>query len=115
MLGFYIYGVRGGVRRQRGRTRRRRYDRHVPISDLASISELASFQTVKVDLFKDGVDVTKLNAPRSTLLRAYLSLGKRWKKALVNARLDVTADGRDYSFTDSKNVYQSSTASRRSR
>ena len=81
-------------------------------SDQVSLSELASFQTVKVDVMKDGADISKLNAPivtdRATLLRAYLTVAKGWKATLVDAELDVTAQGRTFVFTDAKTIHRSS-------
>ena len=82
-------------------------------ADQVSLSEIASFQTVKVDLMKDGADIVKTNAPivseRATLLRAYVTVAKKWKAATIDAELDVTVDGRTYVFNDSKTISKSST------
>lgn len=85
---------------------------HETFADQVTLSEIASFQTVKVGLMKDGADIVKTNAPivsdRATLLRAYVTVAKKWKPATLDAELDVTVDGRTYVFTDSKTISRSS-------
>ncbi|HSQ61922.1 MAG TPA: hypothetical protein VLM85_01855 [Polyangiaceae bacterium] len=83
-------------------------------SDRVSLSEVATFQTVKVDLMKDGSDIAKLNAPivsyRPTLLRAYVTVSGQWSKPLlVDAELDLFIDGKPAgALFDSKPVSESS-------
>jgi hypothetical protein len=74
-----------------------------PSSPLATglpITEIAVFQGVKIDLFKDGVTATSpaVVAGRRALVRVYVTPGTGYTPHAINGVLTVTTGGTDHTF-----------------
>ena len=84
-----------------------------PLGDLLTISEVAGYQTVKVDVMKDGAPLGKYNAPLVTakagIFRVYVTLTpkKGWRSKPLEAELHLFAGG-ELIVTDKKTIATSS-------
>ena len=84
-----------------------------PLGDLLTISEVAGYQTVKVDVMKDGAPVGKYNAPLMTakpgILRVYVALTpkRKWRAKPLEAELHIVS-GDDHKLTDKETISASS-------
>ena len=77
-----------------------------PLGDLLTISEVAAYQTVKVDVMKDGAPIAKFNAPLMTLkegiFRVYVTLSpKKWRAKSLEAELHLIS-GTERTLMDKK-------------
>jgi hypothetical protein len=73
-----------------------------PLATGLSISEIAVFQAVKVDIVQGGVSVppkAPVIAGRAALVRVYVTLGAGWAPHAINGVLTVTTAGSDHTFT----------------
>ena len=84
-----------------------------PLGDLLTIEEVAGYQTVKVDVMKDGAPVGKYNAPLMTakpgILRVYVALTpkRKWRAKPLEAELHIVS-GDDHKLTDKETISASS-------
>lgn len=84
-----------------------------PLGELLTISEIAGYQTVKVDVMKDGAPITAFNAPLITakpgLFRVFVKLApkKGWRSKSLEAELHLFAAS-ERVLTDKRTIAGSS-------
>ena len=85
----------------------------VPLSERASLTEIAVYQVVKVDVMRDGAPVTTANAPlvpkRAGLIRAYVAvIPKAWRARKLIAELHLFLPQGERIITDERLIASSS-------